>query len=305
MSQNTLRPLFTKRRCFSVMVALAFLYAAVTAYFWWTQAEKILAPLEDIPTDPGRMDMPFEPVRVPIYVAGKKTEDQLYAYWVPSDDPDAPVFLYLHGQDATRGKNLEHTERLHQWGWNVLVIDYRGFGERYVDEKPSETKMYEDALSGLAYLEDERGFLPSKIFVYGHSLGGAVAIDIASRPEGADVAGFLIESTFTSVLDMTAHRYNGWLQVLPLNLLLNQRFDSLSKITSVKRPILFVHGTADEKVPYDMTVKLHALAPEPKVLCPIENAGHANCGSIGKRQYRESLQAFVGQCLSNPAAKTP
>ena len=109
-------------------------------------------------------------------MANPSNSDPLYAFWVPVENPEAPVFLYLHGQDATRGKNLEHTERFHQYGWNVLVVDYRGFGESYGKEQPSEAKVYEDALAALKYLKIDRGFASKKIFIYGHSLGGAVAI---------------------------------------------------------------------------------------------------------------------------------
>ncbi len=282
------------RRLVRVLGLLAFLYISICVYFWATQVPKILAPLGEILTDPGRMGMKYEQVKVPLHDGGDKVIGQLDAYWVPVENPEAPVFLYLHGQDATIGKNLDHTERFHQWGWNVLVIDYRGFGKSFDDEKPSETKMYEDALAALKYLKSK--FAANRIFIYGHSLGGAVAIELANKPDSSDTAGVIVESTFTSILDMSTLRYGGLLQVLPVSLLLTEKFDSLSRVSSVKLPILFIHGDRDAKVPYRMTDVLYAATRAPKQKCIIKGAGHENCGSIGKVQYGKHLGEFVATC---------
>jgi len=275
---------------------IAFLYISICVYFWATQVPKILAPLAEIPTDPGRMDMDYDQVKIPLRDGGDKVIGQLDAYWVPVESPEAPVILYLHGQDATIGKNLEHTERFHQFGWNVLVIDYRGFGKSFGDEQPSEAKMYEDALAALKYLKSK--FASKRIFIYGHSLGGAVAIELANKPDSSDAAGVIVESTFTSILDMSTLRYGGLLRVLPVSLLLTERFDSLSKIGSVTLPILFIHGDRDAKVPCEMTEVLYAAARYPYPKCIIKGAGHENCGSIGKVQYRKHLGEFVATCLN-------
>ncbi len=133
------------------------------------------------------MGMPCVDVNIPLSADGQKTQETLNAFWVAADNPEAPVILYLHGQDATRGKNLEHTESFHQCGYHVLVIDYRGFAESYDKETPSESKIYEDALAALVYLKGQ--FPPNRIFIYGHSLGGAVAIELATRNEAEGLAG--------------------------------------------------------------------------------------------------------------------
>ncbi len=200
-----------------IFCILAVSYILTCVYFQVTQVQKILAPVKELPTNPGRMGMPYEPVTIPIYDNKLKLRGQLDAFWVPVEKPDAPVFLYLHGQDATTGKNLEHTERFHHWGWNVLVIDYRGFGESYDKEEPSEAKVYEDALAALKYLKGDRRIAPNRIFIYGHSLGGAVAIELATRTDSKDVAGLIVESTFTSIQKMSAQRYFGLLQLLPVS----------------------------------------------------------------------------------------
>ncbi len=288
------------RRIIRILGVLAFFYISTCVYFRVTQVQKILAPLEEIPTNPERMGMAYDPVSIPILDSNDKEIGQLNAFWVPVENPEAPVFLYLHGQDATRGKNLEHTERFHQWGWNVLVMDYRGFGESYGIEEPSEAKVYEDASAALKYLKDDRHFAPNNIFIYGHSLGGAVAIELATKKDSSDTAGLIVESTFTSIQEMSALQYHGLLRLLPVSLLLTEEFDSLSKINSVKLPILFIHGKEDKKVPFEMSERLRAMAGGSHPLCLIDGAGHENCGSIGKVKYRKYLDEFVTACINKP-----
>jgi alpha-beta hydrolase superfamily lysophospholipase len=284
----------SRKRRISILVGILVVsYLAVCVYFWATQVNKVLAPLGKIPTDPGRMGMAYERVEVP--VGGGGVQAMLDGFWVPASNADAPAFLYLHGQDATIGKNLEHTQRLNQLGYHVLVVDYRGFGRSYGETKPSEAKVYQDAEAAWKYLTGNRGFEPHRVFIFGHSLGGAVAIELATRhPEAA---GVIVESTFTSVLDMSKLRYYGALRLLPMDFLLHQRFDSHSKIGTLKIPILLMHGRDDAKVPLTMTERLYAAAPEPKELLLIAGGGHANSGSIGWVEYRETLTGFVGEHL--------
>ncbi len=276
--------------------AFALLYIFTCVYFWGTQVTTILAPIPDQPSHPKRMGMPCEDVRIPLPPDGQIAREPLYAFWVPAENPDAPVFLYLHGQDATRGKNLEHVETFQQCGYHVLAVDYRGFAESYGQESPSETKVYEDALASLNYLKDK--FESKQIFIYGHSLGGAIAIDLATKNEADGTAGLIVESTFTSILDMSALKYNGLLRLLPIDYLLTQRFDSLSKIESIKRPILLIHGKEDSKVPYEMSQALSDRAGAWAKIHLVEGADHEDCCLIGKVEYREQLSSFVANCLS-------
>ena len=91
-------------RLIRVSGVFALIYICTGVYFWGTQVTKILAPLQVQPSHPKRMGMPCEDVRIPLPPDGQKTREPLYAFWVPANNPEAPVLLYLHGQDATRGK---------------------------------------------------------------------------------------------------------------------------------------------------------------------------------------------------------
>jgi pimeloyl-ACP methyl ester carboxylesterase len=118
----------------------------------------------------------------------------------------------------------------------------------------------------------------------GHSLGGAIAVEVARRhPEAS---GLVLEATFTSVRDMISESAWGF---LPVGLILNQQFDALSKIGAVKMPVLVVHGTRDTVVPVQMGERLYAAAPEPKRFIEVEGAGHHNLSGVALDRYREAL----------------
>jgi len=133
-----------KMRRFKILLGLAVaLYVAACSYFWFTQDQKIFKPMRDLASDPGRLDMEFD--RIKIDIGNGDLKKTLDAFWVPAQDAGAPAVLYLHGQDANIGKNLFHTRHLHQSGYSVLVVDYRGFGESFGGFKPSEVSVNEDA----------------------------------------------------------------------------------------------------------------------------------------------------------------
>lgn len=148
------------------------------------------------------------------------------------------------------GDSAYNTARLRRIGFSVLAIDYRGFG-RSRGAFPSEAQVYEDAQAGWEDLKTRHADAKRR-FVYGHSLGGAVAIDLTAR--NPDIGGLIGESSFTSIGDL-ARDIHG-LGLLPLDWLLTQRFDSLAKIGSIAMPMLFLHGSADATVPVSMGERL-------------------------------------------------
>ncbi len=196
--------------------------------------------------------------------------------------------LYLHGNDKNMGgaHDVDSATRLHGMGYNLLMVDYRGYGKSTGGE-PTEAKVYEDAEAAWSYLIKQRASDAKRTFIYGHSLGGAIAIELATHhPEAA---GIIAESTFTSMVDMGKREY----AYLPVDLLLNQRFDSLGKISSLKIPLLLIHGTWDKRVPYQMSQQLYASAPQPKFLKLIEGGGHGNNSLIAPLEYRAAVSEFV------------
>jgi uncharacterized protein len=282
----------TWQRCLILLAgALTAVYLGVCGYVWATQVDRIFVPVAELQTTPGRMGMAFDEVSIPVGQGMQK--GKLNGFWVPVDSANAPSFLYLHGNAGTIGKNLEHVQRLHQLGYHVLLVDYRGFGKSVGAQHPSETMAYEDAEAAGNYLIQVRRVRPAQAFIYGHSLGGAIAIELATRhPEAA---GLITESTFTCMSAMA--KQDNFLRLFPIDLLLNQRFDSLKKIGTLKIPVLLVHGTWDKKIPFRMSEQLHAAAPGPKKLLLIEGGEHVDSGSVGWVEFRKAVTAFVQEQL--------
>lgn len=218
--------------------------------------------------------------------------DQVRAWYWQSPQANAPTVLYLHGARWNLNGSAFRIDGWTRMGYSVLAIDYRGFGASSA-RLPSEQSAQEDAIAGLkelARLQPD----PSRRFVYGHSLGGAIAIDLASRPEQPDFAGLIVESSFTSIGAMLGTLR--WGKVPGASLLVTQPFDSVDKLAALHTPMLFMHGTADRVVPHTMSDELFAAArkvsPDLKRLVKIEGASHSGAFRSGE-QYETAVKTFM------------
>ncbi len=220
----------------------------------------------------------------------------LHAWWWPAKRADAPAILYLHGVRWNLTGQLFRIQQLHAMGYSVLAVDYRGFGQSR-GGLPSETTVYEDARIAwdrFAQLQP----VPGKRLIFGHSLGGAVAVELASelsrqaRSDGTPVParGLILESTFTTLGDVAAAVAN---TSLPVRWLLSQKFDSLGKIGEVALPVLLVHGLDDRYVPPRFSQALFDAAQEPKALLLVPGATHNNSMSLAGQRYRRAIEALL------------
>ncbi len=217
---------------------------------------------------------------------------RIHAWWWPAPTANAPAVLYLHGARWNLTGQLRRIQRLHEFGFSVFAIDYRGFGKSDGD-LPSETTAYEDAQAAWDWLS-ARQTDPARRYVYGHSLGGAVAVDLAaklSRGGSPGAAGLIVESSFTSLADVAAAMSYEW---LPVGLILSQKFDSVDKMRELRMPVLIVHGASDAYVPSRLSEALFAAAPEPKKLLLVEGGSHNNSMWMGSEDYREALAELFG-----------
>ncbi|MCC6197950.1 MAG: alpha/beta fold hydrolase [Burkholderiales bacterium] len=216
---------------------------------------------------------------------------RIHAWWWPAANPDAPVIYYLHGVRWNLTGHVRRMEQLRGFGFSVFAIDYRGFGKSDGD-LPSEQWTYEDAQAGWAWVARKQPD-PARRFIYGHSLGGAVAIDLAARlakdKSAPQARGLVVESTFTSLPDIAAELSWSW---LPTGLVMTQRYDSIDKVRGLDLPVLFVHGTGDRYVPARFSQALYDAAPGRKKLLLIENGGHNNSMWIGNGEYQHAFAEF-------------
>ena len=164
-------------------------------------------------------------------VGAPDARERVHAWWWPANDPRAPVVLYLHGVRWNLTGQFNRISQLRRFGFSVFAIDYRGFG-RSDGDLPSEASVYEDARAGWQWLV-EREPDASRRYIYGHTLGGAVAIDLAAHLAGsaAGARGLIIEASFTSLSDLVSEMGYGW---LPARVLLTQKFDSIEKIRQIR-----------------------------------------------------------------------
>jgi alpha-beta hydrolase superfamily lysophospholipase len=211
---------------------------------------------------------------------------KLHAWWLRSEDPTAPAVLYLHGARWNLTGSVTRIERWRSLGFSVLAVDYRGFGQSS-DVAPTEAFAYEDAEAAWDYLA---ALVPGRQrFIVGHSLGGAIAAELARRrPEAS---GLVLEATFTSVRDMIDQSAWGF---LPVGLMLTQEFDTLATLPQVRMPVLVTHGTRDSIVPFQMGERLFEAARSPKRFIRVEGAGHHNLSGAAFEDYRAAMADLFG-----------
>jgi fermentation-respiration switch protein FrsA (DUF1100 family) len=205
--------------------------------------------------------------------------------------PAAPVILWFHGNAGNITTRYEMIRFLMEIPARVFIIDYRGYGKS--EGWPSEKGLYLDAEAAWEYLTNDLGVGPENIVILGKSLGGAPAIDLATK---VSPAGLIVQSSFTSAADMAA-------AVMPVfpRFMLRTKMDSINKIRNISCPKLFIHSPGDEVVPFELGRRLFDAAPEPKQFYTVEGAHHNDTYLVGGSKYLEALRSFVQECtLSRP-----
>jgi len=234
------------------------------------------------------------------------TSQNIHAWWWPATRKDAPAILYLHGSRWNLTGQLFRIEQLRALGFSILAIDYRGFGQS-MGQLPSEDTVYEDARIAWDRLKQLQPD-PQRRLIYGHSLGGAVAVDLAAElgrdarkdDTPTQARGLIIESTFTNLADVAAAIAS---TSLPVRWLLSQKFDSLDKIADIHMPVLIVHGTDDCYVPARFSEELFEAAQEPKNLLLVPGGTHNNSMRLGRQAYSQAIQTLLKATASPEQAK--
>lgn len=253
------------------------------------QAQPDMTPVEKLP----EQKLIYHPHRgrsLNLATLGFKVEDiyfttsdnlRLNAFWLPPP-PGAPTVLYFHGNGGNLSGMQPSLTYFHRAGLGALIVDYRGYG--LSQGHPSEQGLFKDARA--AYQEClRRGVEAGRLIIHGQSLGGAVAVQLASEQP---CAGLVLESTFTSAKDMARRLYGK-----VASMALRTRYSSLVTVTKIKCPLLVIHGDRDEMIPDSMGRALYAAAPEPKKLWIVPGAGHNNLRVSAGEQYVEELRRFA------------
>ncbi len=206
--------------------------------------------------------------------------------------PDAPWVLISHGNYG----NIGYGGRPQFYAWfrdlgvNLFAYDYRGFGAS--DGSPSEAGVYADAAAAYRYLTDSLHVPPSRIVLFGHSLGTGVTIELARH---VAAAGMIVEDAYTSVVDRGQEVF----PLLPIRLIARSRFASIDKIGALRLPKLFLHARNDRTIPIEHGRRLFAAAAEPKEFVEL-NAGHADGYTADRTRYYGAVDAFIRRVTASP-----
>ena len=252
----------------AIMLALA---AVLAAYFGLVVMTLLLADSMLFPVPPPSYTDAANQPKLPASDGNKIT-----AVFLPN--PQAShVLLFNHGNKQDLGLAEQRLQLYRENGWAVFAYDYPGYGTS--TGKPSEAGCYAALASAYAYLTTIKGYSPDKIVLYGLSLGGGPAIDLASREP---VGGLILEGAFMSVFRVITT----W-RVLPWD-----RFLNIEKIRNVRAPLLSIHATNDQTVPFKHGKALFAAHPGPKTHLWVDGAGHNNILEADAAGYWDAMEQF-------------
>jgi fermentation-respiration switch protein FrsA (DUF1100 family) len=275
-----------------VLAIFAVVYLLICALAMVFQPRLVYFPTRTLDTTPDRFGLPYRDVYF-------TTEDRvkLHGWFIPAS-PEHAVLLFFHGNGGNISHRLDSVRIFHDLGLSVFIIDYRGYGQS--EGRTGEEGTYRDASAAWRHLVESERVEAERVVVFGRSLGGAIAVELASRVQPRAV---ILESTFTSAVELGARAYP-W---LPVRQLARIRYDSARRIGEVTCPKLFVHSLDDEVVPYGLGLRLYKEAGRPKELLKIRG-GHGDGFLVSGRRYRDGIRDFlteVGLLAPEPGASDP
>jgi len=262
-------------------ILVAGLFVALSIMVYFGQGRMMFMPSREIDITPDQAGLAYEDVFIEVAEG-----ERFHAWYFPVEAAVATsrTVLFFHGNAGNISHRLSTAQLLLEMGVNVLIFDYRGYGRS--DGEPTEINIYADARAAYNWLLEEKQLMPSDIFLFGRSLGGAVAIELAVSNE---CAGVILESSFTSIVDMGRRLY----PYLPVSLLARYRFDAISKIGQVRSKVLVTHSPDDEMIPYEMGRQLYEAASDNRAFIVL-SGGHNDQSYFDNTNYRNGLQEFFG-----------
>jgi fermentation-respiration switch protein FrsA (DUF1100 family) len=252
------------RMMWQMLAIVAAAYGALALLLYVSQSRLVYYPEtgRELIATPAQLDLPFEDLHL-------KTSDgvELHGWFIPAAQPRGTV-LFLHGNAGNISHRLDSIQMFHRLAYNTLIFDYRGYGDS--GGKPGEEGTYRDAEAAWRYLIEQRHAPACRIVLFGESMGGAIAAQLAAREK--------------------RHIYP-W---LPVRWLARIRYDTRAYLRGVTAPVLIAHSAQDEIVPFDHGRALFAAAKPPKQF--LELAGGHNDGFIFMREsWVSALKEFLAK----------
>jgi fermentation-respiration switch protein FrsA (DUF1100 family) len=276
-------PLRTRNKPARVALALVLLlfliYAA--AITWLVTQETRIVFQAGRPLGEGRPSFAYEQVELP-------RPDRARQFAWAMERPDARTWvLFLHGNSATIASrvNIARYRELYALGLNVLAPEYRGFGG--LAGVPSEMAVAADARVAFDYLTITRHVSPTRIVIYGWSLGSAVAVHLAAQ---VTAGGVILEGAPASLVALGQQQY----PLFPIRLLMRNPFESILRIQRVSAPLLFLHSPEDDIVPIAEGRRLYDAATSPKRFVEVRG-GHIYANDVDKAVFYGAIRAFLDE----------
>lgn len=263
----------------SFLLILAGAYSLICLLAFVFQARLIYFPQRGLSATPSEVGLEYRDVEF-----GTDDGRRLHGWFLPAPESHR-VLLFFHGNAGTISHRLASLRAFHDLGLSVLIFDYRGYGKS--TGSPTEPGLYLDARGAWRYLVEVEGYPAHDVVFFGRSLGGAVAVELATQCSPGAV---ILESTFTTLPDVGARAYP-W---LPVRWLSRHHYDSLSRIGRIRCPKLFVHSRRDEVVPFELGRRLFDAAPEPKEFLEL-SGGHNDGFWTSEEPYGRTLQEFLAR----------
>ncbi len=284
----TLRSIFQKF-LLPLLRIIAFAYIGLAIVLYIGQSNLVFMPSIDILETPETIGLNFEDIQLTT-----KDNVNLAAWFVPAKNQGLigkGVILFCHGNGGNIGSRVSYLPIFRELGLATFLFDYRGYGKS--EGKPSEEGTYADVEAAWQYLTQERKIPSKKIIIYGESLGGAIASYIAQKNEQREIkstaaGGLILASTFTSISDRASELY----PFLPIRLISRFSFNSIDRLPTIKIPVLIIHSTDDQIIPFSHGDRNFQVANEPKKL--IKLSGDHNNGFLDSLEiYRTGLNEFI------------
>ena len=209
---------------------------------------------------------------------------KIQSYLIPDNSSDK-LLIYFHGNSGNIRNRLQDLIRLNSFGINVLGIGYRGYGKS--QGKPSEDGIYIDGKSALDYATDDLGFKEEDIIIFGRSIGTTVAINVS---QNIRINRLILVTPLTSGKDYAEASGLGFISSLA-----GDSFDNINKIAKVSCPILVIHGSHDNVIPFEMGEAIFNKAQSKKMFINIEGANHNNLSTKYRNNYWPPIFMFINQ----------
>ncbi len=270
----------------SLLFILCGVYFGILVLLFLMQSKLIYFPFKGIVCTPNDIRMEYEDVTM-------KTPDglNLNAWFIPAKSPTGTV-LFCHGNGGNISYSLDVVETLTRLNLNVLLFDYRGYGKS--EGNPTENGTYTDAETAYQWLVKDKNIPEKDIIIMGRSLGAAIAANLAKNHNPRLL---ILESGFSSTPDLAAKQY----PIFPVRLLCRYKYKTAEYVKDIRCPLLVIHSTEDEIIPYSNGKKIFTSAKEPKeflVISGSHNEGYTDSGDTYTNGLRNFLEKHANSALS-------